>query len=77
VREHTVPPEYAGFEQVLLDLDPAGSPDIVCDARELTTLTARQFDAIYCSHNLEHYYRHEVPKVRGLPTRALFGLPAE
>ncbi|MHB1140920.1 MAG: class I SAM-dependent methyltransferase [Sulfuricaulis sp.] len=47
----------------MLDIDPKGSPDIVCDARELTTLEGGQFDAIYCSHNLEHYYRHEVPKV--------------
>jgi SAM-dependent methyltransferase len=29
----------------------------------LTTLSAAQFDAVYCAHNLEHYYRHEVPRV--------------
>lgn len=60
-----LPPQYDNFEKVLLDIDPRGSPDIVCDARELTTLDAGQFDAVYCSHNLEHYYRHEVPKVLG------------
>jgi ubiquinone/menaquinone biosynthesis C-methylase UbiE len=48
---------------VLLDIDPAGAPDIVCDARRLTTLDAAQFDAVYCSHNLEHYYRHDVVAV--------------
>lgn len=58
-----LPPQYDNFEKVLLDIDPQGSPDIICDARELTTLDAGQFDAVYCSHNLEHYYRHEVPKV--------------
>ena len=58
-----LPPQYASFEHLLLDIDPKGSPDIVCDARELSTLEAAQFDAIYCSHNLEHYYRHDVPKV--------------
>lgn len=58
-----LPPQYAGFEHLLLDIDAQGSPDIVCDARKLTTLEARQFDAVYCSHNLEHYYRHDVPKV--------------
>jgi SAM-dependent methyltransferase len=58
-----LPPQYAGFEHVLLDIDPTGNPDIVCDARELGTLEGGQFDAIYCSHNLEHYYRHEVPHV--------------
>ena len=58
-----LPPQYADFEHLLLDIDPRGSPDIVCDARRLTTLEAGQFDAVYCSHNLEHYYRHDVPKV--------------
>jgi ubiquinone/menaquinone biosynthesis C-methylase UbiE len=58
-----LPPQYAEFEHVLLDIDPTGQPDIVCDARELATLDAAQFDAIYCSHNLEHYYRHDVAKV--------------
>lgn len=29
----------------------------------MTTLPAAQFDAVYCSHNLEHYYRHDVPRV--------------
>lgn len=58
-----LPPLYAGFEQVLLDIDPAGAPDIALDARELATLEAGGFDGIYCSHNLEHYYRHDVPRV--------------
>jgi len=58
-----LPPHYAEFEHLLLDIDPKGSPDIVCDARELSSLEADQFDAVYCSHNLEHYYRHDVPKV--------------
>lgn len=58
-----IPPQYEAFEHLLLDIDPKGSPDIVCDARTLTSLEANQFDAIYCSHNLEHYYRHDVRKV--------------
>lgn len=58
-----LPPQYAGWDHVLLDIDPTGKPDVVCDARKLETLEAAQFDAIYCSHNLEHYYRHDVQKV--------------
>ncbi|NOT15871.1 MAG: class I SAM-dependent methyltransferase [Methylotenera sp.] len=58
-----LPPQYADFEHILLDIDPTGLPDIVCDARELNQLEQAQFDAIYCSHNLEHYYWHDVPKV--------------
>lgn len=60
-----LPSQYAEFEHLLLDIDPKGSPDIVCDARELTSLEASQFDAVYCSHNLEHYYRHDVRRVLG------------
>ena len=62
-KEIQLPPEYADFEHLLLDIDPRGSPDIVCDARKLATLEGGQFDAVYCSHNLEHYYRHDVPRV--------------
>ncbi len=58
-----LPAEYAGFEHVLLDIDPSVKPDILCDARQLATLDVGQFDAVHCSHNLEHYHLHDVPKV--------------
>lgn len=58
-----IPDRFNGWVHHLLDIDPAGSPDIVCDARELTTQEAGRYDAVYCSHNLEHYYPHDVPKV--------------
>lgn len=58
-----LPEAYEGFEHWLLDIDPKGNPDILCDARELTELDPGIVDAVYCSHNLEHYYRHDVPKV--------------
>jgi hypothetical protein len=60
-----LPCEYNGWEHLLLDIDPKGNPDIVCDARELKTLNGNTYNAVYCSHNLEHYYRHELPKVLG------------
>lgn len=62
-KEIPLPPEYAGFDHWLLDIDPKGAPDIVCDARDLASLEGEFFDAVYCSHNLEHYYRHDVPRV--------------
>ena len=58
-----LPPQYGQFEQLMLDIDPKAQPDILCDARELRSLPAAQFDAVYCSHNLEHYHRHQVPLV--------------
>jgi len=58
-----IPPYYAGWEHVLLDIDPRGDPDLVADARELTALAANAFDAVFCSHNLEHYYAHDGQRV--------------
>lgn len=58
-----VPALYDGWDHVLLDIDPSGNPDICLDARELQSLDPEQFDAIYCSHNLEHYFTHDVKKV--------------
>ena len=58
-----IPAHYAGWRHWLLDIDPKGQPDIVCDARELATLAPGRFDAVYCSHNLEHYYRHDAERV--------------
>lgn len=62
-RDIAIPDYYAAFEQVRIDIDPACRPDIVLDGRNLDTLEPGQADAVYCSHNLEHYHAHEVPKV--------------
>ena len=58
-----IPEYFKGWDHLLLDIDPRGKPDILCDARKLTTLESAQVDAVYCSHNLEHYYAHDVPRV--------------
>jgi SAM-dependent methyltransferase len=58
-----LPPQYVDFEHLLLDIDPTGEPDILCDARDLASLQSGQLDMIYCSHNLEHYYKHDVRRV--------------
>jgi hypothetical protein len=58
-----IPGHYTGWQHLLLDIDATRDADIVCDARTLTRLEPAQFDAVYCSHNLEHYYRHDVPRV--------------
>ena len=62
-RRIPIPAHFSGWEHHLLDIDPAGAPDIVCDARELQALPAASYDAVYCSHNLEHYFRHDLPRV--------------
>jgi predicted SAM-dependent methyltransferase len=58
-----IPAIYGDWEHLLLDINPAGNPDLCRDARDLTSLPAGQFDAVYCSHNLEHYYLHDIGTV--------------
>ena len=61
-----IPTHYAGWEHLLLDIDPKRGVDVVCDARLLAgRFPSGSYDAVYCSHNLEHYYRHDVNKVLG------------
>lgn len=63
-RKILLPEEFAEFDQLLLDIDPLVKPDVLCDAREMVNkLEPEQFDVVYCSHNLEHYYEHDVAKV--------------
>jgi hypothetical protein len=62
-RSIPLPAAYDQFEHILLDLDPDAGADIVLDAKELTSLEPQQFDAVYCSHNLERVRQHEVPVV--------------
>src|SRR5215472_12892671 len=58
-----IPGYYSGWDHVLLDIDRRVKPDVVCDARNLGSLQGAMYDAVYCSHNLEHYYRHDTRKV--------------
>lgn len=62
-RAIALPPMFDGYRHLLLDIDPKGQPDLLCDARELASTPPAQYDAVYCSHNLEHYHRHDVRKV--------------
>jgi len=61
--EIPLPDYYAGWRRVRLDLDPSSKPDLLLDARKIGELPAAQFDAVYTSHNLEHFHRHEGRKV--------------
>jgi len=62
-KEIAIPSQYDGWQHDLLDIDPESGADIVCDARELTGLPPGEYDSVHCSHNLEHYYRHDVARV--------------
>jgi hypothetical protein len=58
-----MPAHYERWQQLYLDIDARWKPDVLCDARELSSQSAEQFHAVFCSHNLEHYYAHDVPNV--------------
>ena len=62
-KQHAVPAHYGTWQHMLLDIAPGPGVDVVMDARKLCELQPAQFDAVYNSHNLEHYYLHEVPRV--------------
>lgn len=57
-----LPSLYDGWEHKMLDIDPSTDADYICDARDMSSIKEK-FESIYCSHNLEHFYQHDVPKV--------------
>lgn len=62
-KQIAIPEHYKNWRHLLLDIDPGMDVDITLDARKLNTLERGAVDAVYCSHNLEHYYPHDVPIV--------------
>jgi hypothetical protein len=58
-----LPPLFTGYECHVLDIDPAVKPDVLCDALEMRGLEPESYDGVLCSHNLEHFYAHDVPTV--------------
>ena len=43
-----------------MDVDPRVSPDIIGSLEDLGQIADRSFDAVYCSHSLEHLHPHDV-----------------
>lgn len=67
-----IPAKYDGWDHVLLDIADGPDVDIVMDATEMFLRgPEREFDAVLCTHNLEHYYAHQVPRVLAGFKRAL------
>ena len=54
-----LPAWFAVFDEVRLDIDPSCEPDIIANMMSMGEIGP--FDALYCSHALEHLYPHEVP----------------
>ena len=62
-------PEWLAGEEVRLDIDPECGPDIVASLTDMGKIGP--FDAVYCSHTLEHLYPHDVPVALGECLRVL------
>lgn len=63
-KEVPIPDMYQDYEHDLLDIAAGPDVDFVCDARKMAfNLSPCIYDAVYCSHNLEHYFAHDVPVV--------------
>lgn len=58
-----IPAHFDDWERIWLDIDDRLAPDICLDARDLDTLEPHQFDCVYGSHVLEHFYPHELNRV--------------
>jgi hypothetical protein len=58
-----LPPEYEGYQQLVLDIDASVRPDFIMDALDMVKMEPNQFDVAYSSHNLEHFYYHHVPVI--------------
>ncbi len=56
---HALPEWFADYAETRLDIDPTYGPDIVASLTNLGPIG--KYDAVWCSHTLEHLYPHEVP----------------
>lgn len=55
-------PQYKGWKEIRLDIDPEVKPDIVADIRSMYQVLTESVDSVYASHVLEHLFDFEVPK---------------
>jgi 2-polyprenyl-3-methyl-5-hydroxy-6-metoxy-1,4-benzoquinol methylase len=58
-----VPEYFKRWTQELATAEPDSGADHNIDPRELASLPAGQYDAVYCPHVLEHHYPHHVRKI--------------
>ena len=51
------------WEEVRFDIDEAANPHIVGSVLDLSMIESGSFDAIFSSHNIEHVFGYQVPKM--------------
>lgn len=58
-----IPDHFNGWTCRVLDINQDVNPDVLCDAKDMRKLAPSEYDCVYSSHTLEHFYRHEVAQV--------------
>jgi SAM-dependent methyltransferase len=56
-----LPPHFAGWRQLRVDVDAEVEPDVIADLTDLSGIEEACADAVWASHCIEHLYIHEVP----------------
>jgi SAM-dependent methyltransferase len=51
------------WRELRLDIDPRMRPDIVSDIVDMQGVPSESVDAVWSSHNVEHVYAHQVPRM--------------
>jgi SAM-dependent methyltransferase len=59
------------WRELRLDIEPRVGPDIVADIVDMPEVPSASVDAVWSSHNVEHVFAHEAPKVFGEFLRVL------
>lgn len=59
------------WDELRVDISPAGEPDILADMTDLSAIPSESVDAVFSSHNLEHIDFHLVPRALGEFRRVL------
>ena len=59
-RLNTPPREFAAFKETRLDCNPMVGPEILASIVAMPMVRDDSFDAVFCSHTLEHLFAHEV-----------------
>ncbi|HVC55264.1 MAG TPA: methyltransferase domain-containing protein [Stellaceae bacterium] len=55
-----LPPVFAAWRQVRVDVDPKAAPDILADITDLSAIATGSVDAVWAAHCIEHLYLHQV-----------------
>jgi len=61
----------AEWRELRLDIDPRMRPDIVADITDMAGVPSASVDALWSSHNVEHVFAHQVPRMFGEFLRVL------